>query len=449
MWTFNSSAPATPLPDDPLVSANVAAALHMLSRQAESNRMSFSRKRSSRSKSRSRRGASQPLPMPLTEPSTSTALVPYQPSLPAREDPQQFAERMSKLERDLNVPKEQRRMEREVKRKYNSLVEKAESEERASREMMERALQDVDAVTRHRARAIQFRSEAAALYPDDQRVQHQANMFNSYLLSQQPAMPLPPMLPVTSPPSSPVPFVSTHSSTRQSTSTVTASPRRPLSSYLTRAASTPPLSIWRAQPKTSTPASGKASTYMGEVWQGWPKRPASPIHPPSDAEMESDPPRPLPTEAPKASSLAPPKHTAAVKDQAVQKANRLLECKPRKFKKTLYELFYATQEGLTVRTEAPLQRTLESREPETEAGRHNYLQLLRETFPDNPTYEYLVPRDRSVLARMQPREALSYACWLLQQTPQLIPSHNRARVIAALAHMMSVDVTTLDHNVPK
>jgi hypothetical protein len=144
-----------------------------------------------------------------------------------------------------------------------------------------------------------------------------------------------------------------------------------------------------------------------------------------------------------------PAHNAVVIDRAIQRANRLLECKPKKFKKKLYETFYSTTEGIRNRTPATLQRTLETREAETDAGLQNYKQLLREAYPDDPTYEYLLPADRGVLARMKAGEALSYARWLLEQTPKLIPTYNRAQVIAALAHMMSIDITALDHNIPK
>ncbi len=138
-------------------------------------------------------------------------------------------------------------------------------------------------------------------------------------------------------------------------------------------------------------------------------------------------------------------------EQAEIRANRLLHChvKGVSGRKTLSETYEATPQGLKVKNNLiQLQRTLVVDEIRTNHGKDAYLSMLEDRSPTDPTLRFLVPADRAVLARMKDTQALAYAVWLLSHTPELPTAFDRGRVVAAVANMMGIDVTTLDQKLP-
>ena len=76
------------------------------------------------------------------------------------------------------------------------------------------------------------------------------------------------------------------------------------------------------------------------------------------------------------------------------------------------------------------------------------LSMLEQAYPEDPTFRFLVPSDRSVLASLKEKQLHSYAAWFLGHTPLLTPEFGRARITTAFANMLGVSLVPFDAYIP-
>ena len=184
----------------------------------------------------------------------------------------------------------------------------------------------------------------------------------------------------------------------------------------------------------STSADMDIDDSHGEILQGWPPRKTTGAikHTPSIIHSKSDHHVPL---------------TEDIIATALTRANRLLDTKIKgsSFKDRMSDHFEATTQGLQHKDSvANLLRTIATNDKHTTMGREAYLSMLEISYPSDPTFRFLLPATRGCIAMFKDKHALQYACWLLGHTPKLMVENGKARVVSALAHMLAVDVVTLE-----
>ena len=136
---------------------------------------------------------------------------------------------------------------------------------------------------------------------------------------------------------------------------------------------------------------------------------------------------------------------------ALARANKLLAEPMRGVdpKKQLALSFEATVHGLQPKeARGKLARQLTIAAQRTTQAKEALSDMLDDCYPTDPTFKFLLPADRGVLARMKEKQALHYGVWLASLTPKATKKHGAGLIAAAIANLMAVelvDVTRYIH----
>ena len=351
----------------------------------------------------------------------------------------------------------------ELHARYNERIQTAKREDALSKEYENeaahlhlRAEMSSRLADKHRRMALEIRQEAAKLLPEDKKVQKQLQIWETLQHAHQAAANRPPLSEV--PMDVEDEFLSIRANA-PSTSTSSAEeftprrrPRERLSDLTdpspSRGAKTP-------KPKVSatpsrTPTLPRLVHECNNPDCGGNLRPhsSSSVEPTSTSEEpEQEMELTQATTTPRREDLRLPLPVATMvhvtegaMEQGLARAQRLTGEIVKGFdsKRPISATFEATPHGLQAKVPSgKLLRQIGLPAARTTQARAVFLTLLEDCYPTDPTYHFLIPADRSVLARMKEKQALSYGLWLVRLTEKIGEKHSGATIAATIADLMA------------